>query len=81
MHQGEKRKLVEIQDNPEYDDGIREDIRNRIERLNDDLKVRQESIMQSPEGKTQQPDYIDQRDDCKSVGQRHLISQKDPDTV
>ena len=40
----EKRKLEEIRDNPEYDDGIRNDIRNRIERLNDDLKVREESI-------------------------------------
>ena len=29
---------------PEYDDGIREDIRTRIERLNDDLKVRHKSI-------------------------------------
>ena len=40
----EKRKLEEIRDNPEYDDGIRNDIRNRIERLNNDLKVREESI-------------------------------------
>ena len=40
----ESRKLEEIRDNPEYDDGIRNDIRNRIERLNDDLKVREESI-------------------------------------
>ena len=40
----ENRKLEEIRDNPEYDDGIRNDIRNRIERLNDDLKVREESI-------------------------------------
>ena len=40
----EKRKLEEIQDNPEYDDGIREDIRKRIAKMNDDLSVRQESI-------------------------------------
>ena len=40
----EKRKLEEIQDNPEYDDGIREDIRKRIEKYNDELLVRQESI-------------------------------------
>ena len=40
----ENRKLEEIRDNPEYDDGIRDDIRNRIERLNDDLKTKQESI-------------------------------------
>ena len=40
----EKHKLFELQDNPEYNDGTQEDIRNRIERLNDNLKVRQESI-------------------------------------
>ena len=40
----EKLKLVSIRDNPEYDDGIREDIRSRITRLNDDLKTRQENI-------------------------------------
>ena len=40
----EKTKLSQIVNNPEYDDGIRDDIRNRIERLNEDLKVRQESI-------------------------------------
>ena len=40
----EKRKLMQIENNPEYDDGIQEDIRNRIKRLNDDLKARQESI-------------------------------------
>ena len=40
----EKRKLEEIRDNPEYDDGIREDIRKRIAKLNNDLSVRQKSI-------------------------------------
>ena len=40
----EKTKLSQIANNPEYDDGIRDDIRNRIERLNDELKARQESI-------------------------------------
>ena len=40
----EKRKLEEIRDNPEYDDGIREDIRKRIEKYNDDLSIKQESI-------------------------------------
>ena len=40
----EKRKLEEIQDNSEYDDGIQEDIRERIGKLNEDLSVRQESI-------------------------------------
>ena len=39
-----KHKLFEIRDNPEYEDGIQEDIKNRIKGLNDDLKVRQESI-------------------------------------
>ena len=36
-------KLEEIRDNPEYGNGIREDIRCRINKLNDDLSVRQES--------------------------------------
>ena len=40
----EKGKLEEIRDNPEYDYGIREDIRKRIENYNVDLSVRQESI-------------------------------------
>ena len=40
----EKTKLSRIVNDPEYDDGIRDDIRNRIKRLNEDLKVRQESI-------------------------------------
>ena len=40
----EKCKPQEIRENPEYDDGIREDIRHRIVNLNDDLSVRQESI-------------------------------------
>ena len=40
----EKCKLLEIWDNPEYNDVIPEDIRNWIKRLNDDLKFMQESI-------------------------------------
>ena len=40
----EKCKLEEIWDNPEYDNGIREGIRHRIDKLNDNLSVRQESI-------------------------------------
>ena len=40
----EKGKLEEIPDNPEYNDGIREDIRWRTAKLNDNLSVRQESI-------------------------------------
>ena len=39
-----KCKLFELRDNPKYDNGIQEDIRNGTEKLNDDLKVRQESI-------------------------------------
>ena len=35
---------MEIRDSPEYDDGIREDIRRRIGKLNDDLSVMKESI-------------------------------------
>ena len=42
--EGEKYKLEEIRDNPEYDNGIREDIRRRMTKLNDNLSVRQESI-------------------------------------
>ena len=41
----EKQKLERIREHPgEYDDGIREDIMKRITKLNDELKVRQESI-------------------------------------
>ena len=40
----EKRKLKEIRDSPEYDNEIRENFRCRIDKLNDDLSVRQESI-------------------------------------
>ena len=40
----DKRKLEEIRDNPEYDDGIREDIRCRTAKLSCDLSVRQESV-------------------------------------
>ena len=41
----EKRKLEELREHPGvYDDGIREDIMKRIAKLNDELKVRQESI-------------------------------------
>ena len=39
----EKRKLEEIRDNPEYYDGIREDIRKRIKKYNDELNARQKS--------------------------------------
>ena len=40
----EKQKLEEIQDNPEYDNGIQEDIRKHIVNLNEDMKSRQKSI-------------------------------------
>ena len=41
----EKRKLKELREYPGvYNDGIREDIMKRIAKLNDELKVRQESI-------------------------------------
>ena len=40
----EKCKLEELQEHPGiYDDGIREDITKQITKLNDELKVRQES--------------------------------------
>ena len=41
----EKRKLEELREHQGvYDDGIREDIMKRIDKLNDELEVRQESI-------------------------------------
>ena len=41
----EKSKLEELREHPEvYNDGIQEDITKRITKLNDELKVRQESI-------------------------------------
>ena len=41
----EKCKLKELHEHPGvYNDGIREDITKRITKLNDELKVRQESI-------------------------------------
>ena len=41
----ERRKLEEFQKYPgEYDDAMKEDITKRIDDLNEDLKVRQESI-------------------------------------
>ena len=41
----EKHKLEVFRDYPgEYDEGIQEDIMKRIDELNDDLKIRQESI-------------------------------------
>ena len=41
---GKNSKLVEIRDNPEYDDGIQKDIRKQIAKLNENLSVRQKSI-------------------------------------
>ena len=40
----EKRKLEEIRNNPEYNDGIQEDFMKQIERHNSKLKTGQESI-------------------------------------
>ena len=67
-----KCKLKEIRDNPEYNDGIQEDIRHRIDKLNDDLSVRQESINLLKGRLTNY--YKLQGDDCQSAGQRHRIS-------
>ena len=41
---GKKLKLEEIRDNPEYNNGIQEDIRKRFPKLNGHLSARQESI-------------------------------------
>ena len=41
----ERRKIEEFREYPElYDDALKEDITKRIDNLNEDLKVRQESI-------------------------------------
>ena len=40
----EKIKLGEIQDDPRYTKKQREELRKRLDKLNDELKVRQESI-------------------------------------
>ena len=41
----ENHKLERLREHPgEYDNGIREDIIKRINKLNDELKIRQESI-------------------------------------
>ena len=66
----EKCKLMEIQNNPEYNDGIREDIRNRIKGLN-----------RSPKGQTHQPDYRDQRENHQGTRQRCIIGEKDMNAV
>ena len=50
----EMGKLEGIRDNPEYDDGIRKDIRNRIAKLNDDLSEARK--YQSTLGKTKRSD-------------------------
>ena len=62
----EKCKLEEIRDNPEYDGGIKEDIRKRIEKYNDELNARQESI-DLLKGRLKKPDYKLHRDNRKSV--------------
>ena len=76
----EKHKLPEIQDNSEYENGIREDVRNRIERWNDDLKVSQESIDLLKSRLTNQIIGIKEMI-AKVTGHRHLIGQKDKDAV
>ena len=40
----EKGKLAEIENHPDYTDVQRKEIRNRIAKLNDELKARQENI-------------------------------------
>ena len=40
----ENRKLAEIENDPEYDDELKQRIKDRIERLNDELKASQDSI-------------------------------------
>ena len=53
----EKCKLEEFREYPGvYDDAMREDITKQIEKLSDDLKVRQESI-NLLKGRLKKPDY------------------------
>ena len=69
----EHRKLEEFREYPGvYGDAMREDITKRIDTLNEDLKVRQESIdLLKGRLKNQITSFKDTI--AKSVGQRHLI--------
>ena len=59
----EHQKLEEFRDYPGvYDDAMREDITKQIDALNEDLKVRQESI-DILKGRLKKPNYEFQRDD------------------
>ena len=73
-----KRKLEEFREYPGvYSDDQLEETGNRTERLSDDLKVRQDSIDLL---KGRLANEIT-RDNCESIGQRHLISYQDKDVV
>ena len=75
----EKCKLVEIENNPEYDNGIQEDIKNRIKKLNDDLKSgKKASIFWRADSPAR---LGNQRNDRQGTVQRHLTGQKDTDVV
>ena len=76
----EKCKLKEIRDNPEYDDGIREDIRCRIAKLNDDLSVRQESISLL-KGRLTNQIMSCKETISKVLNKKRIISLKDPNSV
>ena len=76
----EKCQLKEIRDNPKYDDGIREDIRFRIAKLNDDLSVRQESINLLKGRLTNQITSCKETI-SKVLDKKHIISLKDTNSV
>ena len=67
-------KLEEFQEYPGvYDNEMREEITKRINKLNDELVTRQESI-DFLKGRLKKTDNELQRDYHQSIGQRHLTS-------
>ena len=76
----EKRKLEEIRDNLECDDEIREDIRKRTARLNDNLSVRQENI-DLLKGRLKDQITSFKETIAKVLYKDTFISLKDPDAV
>ena len=64
----EHRKLEEFREYPgEYDDALKEDITKRIDNLNDELAIRQESI-DLLKGRLKNQITSFREDNCKSVG-------------
>ena len=71
----EKRKLEEIQDNPEYDNGIREDM--QMQDCQAEWRpISQTGKHQSPQRKINQSDYELQGNDCQSAGKDISLAEK-----